>query len=164
MPFALSRLATVQPSPAQLVSHFRDVEMVGAEELLPASQRFLQVSPCTVQESAMSRRIGEHTSRRRSSPLQLAMLAAWIVMTACSMAPRAEPPSATGEPKSIGVATMGTDRTITLRLRAVGPDGLEGEGFFVYPPSHEQYQDVLDHLGGLEPGQSKPVPPFPDGG
>jgi hypothetical protein len=112
----------------------------------------------------MSTHIGADSFRRSASLLQLALLAAWIVMTACSMAPEAKPRSATGEPKSIGVATMGTDRTITLRLRAVGPDGLEGEGFFVYPPSHEQYQSILDHLGGLEPGQSKPVPPFPDGG
>jgi hypothetical protein len=104
------------------------------------------------------------SSGRRTSPLQLALLAGWIVATGCSTAPRAETRSATSEQESIGVATMDANRTITLRLRAEGPDGLVGEGFFVYPPSHAEYQSVLDHLGGLEPGQSKPVPPFPDGG
>jgi hypothetical protein len=63
---------------------------------------------------------------------------------------------------SIGSATMKQDRTILLQLRAEGPDGALGDALLTYPPDHPKYQQILDHLGGLEPGQEKPVPPFPD--
>ena len=68
----------------------------------------------------------------------------------------------TSEQDSIGVATMTADRTIVLRLRAETEDGARGEGQFSYAPADEAYRSVLDHLGGLEPGESKPVPPWPD--
>jgi hypothetical protein len=31
-----------------------------------------------------------------------------------------------------------------------------------YPPTHAKYKEVLQHLGGMKPGESKPVPPWPD--
>jgi hypothetical protein len=63
---------------------------------------------------------------------------------------------------SIGSATMEADGTIVLMLRAEGEGGMIGDAMFSYPPGHERYQRTLDHLGGLEPGQTKPVPPWPD--
>jgi hypothetical protein len=66
------------------------------------------------------------------------------------------------EAASIGVATMGTDGTIELRLRATGPGGMVGEGFLTYPPSDSHYAEILRHLGGLKPGETKSVPPWPD--
>lgn len=63
---------------------------------------------------------------------------------------------------SIGVATMRPDGTILLQLRAEGADGLEGDALLTYPPTDPEYENVLQHLGGLTPGQSKPVPPWPD--
>jgi hypothetical protein len=54
------------------------------------------------------------------------------------------------------------DGTILLELRAEGAGGLRGEGRFRYPPGHPRYQAVLRHLGGLRPGESKPVPPWDD--
>lgn len=63
---------------------------------------------------------------------------------------------------SIGSALMLPDGTIELMLRAEGPGGMRGDAKFSYPPSHPQYQQVLSHLGGLEPGKSKPVPPWPE--
>lgn len=65
-------------------------------------------------------------------------------------------------PDYIGTARMDRDGTIVLDLRAEDEGGAVGVGRLVYPPAHPQYQRVLEHLGGLEPGQSKPVPPFPD--
>ena len=62
----------------------------------------------------------------------------------------------------IGTATMEADGTIVLMLRAEGPGGEIGEGMTRYPPGHEDYEMVKRHLGGLTPGQSKPVPPFPE--
>jgi len=64
--------------------------------------------------------------------------------------------------QSIGMATMDENRTIALRLRAETEDGAEGEGYFTYAPTDEGYESVLRHIGGLEPGESKPVPPWPD--
>lgn len=64
---------------------------------------------------------------------------------------------------AIGVATMDDDGTIVLRLRSEGPAGAVGDGTIVYPPSHEDYQYVLDHLGGISAGEEKPVPPFVKG-
>jgi hypothetical protein len=60
---------------------------------------------------------------------------------------------------SIGVATMTADGTITMRVRSL-PPGPVGEGVLVYPPSDPRYADILKHLGGLTPGESKPVPPW----
>jgi len=63
----------------------------------------------------------------------------------------------------IGVATMMPDGTIVLHLRAEGANGLLGDAVFKYPPKHPEYREVLAHLGGLKPGESKPVPPWPSG-
>lgn len=61
---------------------------------------------------------------------------------------------------SIGTATMEPDGTIVLQLRAEGPGGSIGDALFRYPPDHPEYRSVLDHLGGLHPGEGKPVPPW----
>lgn len=65
------------------------------------------------------------------------------------------------EDRPIGMATMRPDGTIVLDLRAEGP-GMYGLAQAVYPPSHPQYQYVLNHLQGLRPGEEKLVPPFPE--
>ncbi len=62
---------------------------------------------------------------------------------------------------SIGSAVMLPDGTIELFLRAEGPGGIRGDAKFTYPPTHPDYRKVLEHLGGLEPGRSKLVPPWP---
>jgi hypothetical protein len=65
-------------------------------------------------------------------------------------------------PASIGAATMMPDGTITLRLRAEGEGGKIGEGQVTYRPGTARYDEVLRHLGGLKPGETKPVPPWKD--
>ena len=37
-----------------------------------------------------------------------------------------------------------------------------GDSRLVYGKDHPQYRQVLQHLGGLEPGETKPVPPWDD--
>ncbi len=64
-------------------------------------------------------------------------------------------------PAPIGVATMRPDGTIVLDLRAGGGGGPVGEARILYPPGHPQYEMILRHLGGLRPGETRPVPPFP---
>jgi hypothetical protein len=60
--------------------------------------------------------------------------------------------------ETIGTARMEADGTLVLTLRAEGAGGVIGDAQFVYPLDHPQYRDILRHLGGLEPGQEKPVP------
>lgn len=62
---------------------------------------------------------------------------------------------------SIGTATMAADGTIILWLRAVAGSGAVGEGQLTYRKGDKDYDKILEHLGGLQPGESKPVPPWP---
>jgi hypothetical protein len=64
-------------------------------------------------------------------------------------------------PASIGTARMKDDGTIVMQLRAQ-TGGAVGDAQVTYAPTSPQYQDVLKHLGGLRPGEEKPVPPWPD--
>lgn len=57
---------------------------------------------------------------------------------------------------------MKEDGTIVLRLRAETDDGASGEALFTYSPADKDYASILRHLGGLEPGATKLVPPWPN--
>ncbi len=69
--------------------------------------------------------------------------------------------AATTVKPSIGMARMLPDGTIVLDLRAE-TGGATGDAQFRYPKEHPQYREILEHVGGLEPGQEKPVPPWPE--
>jgi hypothetical protein len=69
-------------------------------------------------------------------------------------------PAAPLSSESIGSATMTADGTIVLDLRAESP-GAHGDARLVYPRSHPEYEKILAHLGGLKPGEQKPVRPWP---
>jgi hypothetical protein len=60
---------------------------------------------------------------------------------------------------SVGRATMSADGTITLALRSLWPDPI-AESQLVYPLDDPQYEEIKHHLGGIKPGESKPVPPW----
>lgn len=61
---------------------------------------------------------------------------------------------------SVGTATMAPDGTITLDLRA-NDNGMRGMARAIYPPNHPQYRMILNHLGGMLPGQQILIRPFP---
>ena len=87
----------------------------------------------------------------------IGMIAALPIM---AMAPQAAEQQVTCEQAaSIGVATMAADGIITMRVRSL-PPGPIAEGTFVYAPGDPRYEETLKHLGGLAPGESKPVPPW----
>ena len=86
--------------------------------------------------------------RRRLLPLLLAL-------------PLLAAPLLAQTPAPIGTASMQPDGTILLDLRATGPGGARGDARLAYPPGHRDYDMILRHLGGLRPGENKPVPPFP---
>jgi hypothetical protein len=56
---------------------------------------------------------------------------------------------------SIGTALMSADGTITLTISTP-----TGQGALAYHRGDPQYARVLSHVGGLQPGQKKPVPPW----
>jgi hypothetical protein len=60
---------------------------------------------------------------------------------------------------SVGMAKMSTDGTIALRIRSLWYEPI-AERHFVYAPGDPQYDAIKRHLGGITPGQSKPVPPL----
>ena len=60
---------------------------------------------------------------------------------------------------SVGRAKMSADGTITLQLRSLWPNPI-AESQLVYAPDDPQYDEIKHHLGGITPGESKPVPPF----
>ena len=65
------------------------------------------------------------------------------------------------EPQLIGTATMAPDHSIRLQLVSRECDGTLAHGDFVVQPNASNYAEILRHIGGLEPGQSKPVSPWP---
>ena len=64
-------------------------------------------------------------------------------------------------PASIGTATMDADGTIRLQLVAQG-GGAIGDALVIYRPGDPHYDEIKKHLGGLKPGETKPVPPWPE--
>lgn len=72
----------------------------------------------------------------------------------------AKPKNGAETPECIGVANMSDDGTITLLLRAKSEKGALGDAMLSYKKSDSQYASILKHLGGLKPGEEKPVPPF----
>ena len=65
-------------------------------------------------------------------------------------------------PKDVGLATADTDGTIRLNLVAQDDKGRMGEATIIVAPGDDDYEDTVAHLGGLAPGESKSIPPWPD--
>jgi len=63
--------------------------------------------------------------------------------------------------ESIGTATMLVDGTIVLYLRAETDSGGLGDAQFSYRPDDPDYEKIKTHIGGIKPGDKKPVPPWP---
>jgi len=69
------------------------------------------------------------------------------------------PPIPCEDVDSVGTAKMSADGTITLQLRSLSPNPI-AEGQLVYATDDPQYAEIERHLGGIAPGQSKPIPPW----
>lgn len=69
---------------------------------------------------------------------------------------------ATEEKKtSSGMATMQEDGTIRLVYRTQGATGLTADIVIEYEPKDEEYQKILDQVGGLKTGETKFVTHLP---
>lgn len=60
-----------------------------------------------------------------------------------------------------GTAVMQEDGAISLHLR-VTSDGKDIDDTLTYKTTDRGYDNVLRHLGGLNPGESKPFSPWKD--
>ena len=60
---------------------------------------------------------------------------------------------------TIGMAVMGEDGTITLTIHSL-PPGPIAEGVIAYKKGDPNYARIYSHLGGIQPGEHKPVPAF----
>ena len=64
-------------------------------------------------------------------------------------------------PKFIGTASMAADGSVTINLGMTG-DGKYVDGTFTYKINDLDYEKILKHIGGLKPGETKPVTPWRD--
>jgi hypothetical protein len=84
--------------------------------------------------------------------------AALLVLTASAAAAPSMQNDCRGS-GSIGTALMGGDGTITLNIRQPQP-GAPLDGVVAVKRGDPLYARVLSHVGGLSPGDKKPVPPW----
>src|SRR6476660_8231355 len=71
------------------------------------------------------------------------------------------PKDDTATAKSIGMARMLADGTIMVGVPGPG-SGERAEAVLMLKPGDTQYKPLLDHVGGLKPGETKSIPPWPD--
>jgi hypothetical protein len=88
----------------------------------------------------------------------LALFATNLAGTA-GAADRSSQPIPCEDIDSVGRAQMSADGTITVQLRSLWPDPI-AESQLVFPPDDPQYDEIKHHIGGISPGESKPVPPW----
>ena len=75
--------------------------------------------------------------------------------------PGADRPPAKPELENVGSAYMQPDGTLEMSLRTETDDGTIGEAFLVIPPGDPRYPSMVSHLGGIQPGEGRAIPPFP---
>ncbi len=96
-------------------------------------------------------------------PFQSSVLIAALVVTSAAFAGDALP--STSEARAsmpyTGTAVMQEDGAITLHLRLTA-DGKDVDDTLTYKTTDRGYDNVLRHLGGLDPGESKPFSPWKD--
>src|SRR6266567_2300071 len=81
------------------------------------------------------------------------------LMLACSGAALAAENPAPAS--SVGVATMLENGTILIGIRGPAVDG-PLQAVLMIEPGDTNYQQIIDHVGGLKPGETKSIPPWPD--
>jgi hypothetical protein len=64
--------------------------------------------------------------------------------------------------KSSGTATMLENGNLKVVHRAAGVSGLTASVVIEYKPTDEEYQKILDQIGGLKAGETKSLPPLPE--
>ena len=85
----------------------------------------------------------------------------WLSELALSLALVARAASnAAASDEAIGTATMLPDGVIRLHLAAREKNGTIGDALIDINPTDPRYGAILKHLGGLERGEQKRMPPW----
>jgi len=63
---------------------------------------------------------------------------------------------------SVGVARMLPDGIILVGIRGPDSQDSQAQAVLVVEPGDSNYQRIVDHIGGLKPGETKSIPPWPD--
>jgi hypothetical protein len=96
-------------------------------------------------------------------PFESSMLVVALTVTTSAFAGDALP--STSEARASmpysGMAVMQEDGAISLHLR-LSSDGKDVDDTLTYKTTDRGYDNVLRHLGGLNPGESKPFSPWKD--
>ena len=66
------------------------------------------------------------------------------------------------EKANVGYAEMTSDGVITLHLIGKTDSGIIAHAVETHRPSDPEYEEIIQHIGGMKPGEKKAVPPWPD--
>jgi hypothetical protein len=95
------------------------------------------------------------------APASALLLAFSGALEAAENSPPTEPKENPAAAKSIGMARMLEDGTILVGVPGPG-SGDRAQAVLALRPGDTQYQPLLEHVGGLKAGETKPIPPWPD--
>jgi len=101
----------------------------------------------------------DRTETMRKNALVLVMLCVAGATSAQTVRP--SPQEARASMPYVGTAEMSDEGTISLHLRLTS-DGKPVEDTLIYKVSDRGYNNVLRHLGGLNPGETKPFNSWKD--
>ena len=91
-------------------------------------------------------------------PASVLLLAFSGEVLATESPPSNDPSEKPAAGKSIGMARMLADGSILVGVGA----GDRAQAVLQLRPGDTQYQLLLDHIGGLKPGETKSIPPWPE--
>jgi hypothetical protein len=99
--------------------------------------------------------------RAANSEVSMIRMAAALAALSVMISPGLAEQAPRKEPFIIGDATMTEDGTIIVNLRRT-TTGMDVSGIVKYAVDNPHYKEVLDHLGGMKPGETKLVPAWDD--
>ena len=92
----------------------------------------------------------------RIDVLALKLLLALLAVAGCASVKSTESLEA---PTYLGIAEMRPDESIVLTMYIDG-NGRDAQQVVEYKPTDKYYELVIKHVGGLKPGEQKPVGPW----
>ena len=81
----------------------------------------------------------------------------------CGCASAQKGPAASYSDWWVGAAMLKADGTIVIKAASTQEDGMIAHLYVEYPVGHEEYEEILSHIGEAEVGVWVSIPPFSDG-
>jgi hypothetical protein len=89
------------------------------------------------------------------------LLAALVLSMAAACAPSHQLASTNTSDWWAGAALLQANGSIVVKAAATQDDGTIAHLYAEYPPEHEQFETIRSHVGELQLGEWKEIPPFP---